>query len=82
MKAFSTLNVSKNILQLGGLKFKLKSVYSADFAKESSHIQKIEEIIRELEQNQAITEVTKSLRLILTIPGTSASCENLSFSLK
>ena len=54
MEAFSTLVV---------LKWELKSVYAADFAKQASRIQEFTEIIQELELNQALAEVTKLLHL-------------------
>ena len=54
-----------NIFDLNVLKCELKSVYAADFANQSSSIQADTEIIRELEINQALAEVTKLLRLIL-----------------
>ena len=76
------LGFIENILDLVGLKGELKSVYAADIVKQSSSIQEIIEIIWELELNQLLAEVTKLLRLILTIPATSASCEISSSSLK
>ena len=60
----------------------VKSVYAADFAKLGSSIQEVAEIIRRLELSQARTEVTKLLRLILTIPAISASCERSFSSLR
>ena len=39
MEAFSTLDVYKNRLDLGGLKYVLKSVYTADFSKQALSIQ-------------------------------------------
>ena len=45
MKAFATLDVLKNILDLDGLKCKLKSVYATDFTKQASNIHKVTEII-------------------------------------
>ena len=45
-------------------------------------IPEITEIIQELKLNKVLAEVTKLLRLILTIPATYASCERLSSSLK
>ena len=74
MEAFSTSGVYK--------KWQLKSVHATDFAKQVSSIQEVADTIRELEWNQALAEVTKLLRLILTIPATSASCERLFSSLK
>ncbi|CAI9719171.1 Hypothetical predicted protein [Octopus vulgaris] len=66
METFSFLNIYKNILELDGMKCELKSVYAADFAKQASSIQEVANIIQELELNQALTEVIKLLRLILT----------------
>ena len=43
--------LKKNILNLDGLKCKLKSVYAADFAKQTSSIQEATEIVHELELN-------------------------------
>ena len=64
---------------MDGLKFELKSVTAADFAKQAFSIEEVTEIIWEPEPNHALAEVTKLLHIILTIPGTSASCER-SFS--
>ena len=75
MDAFLTLDLYKNTLDLNGLNCELKSVYAADFVKQVSSIQEVAEIIQEFEINQALTEVTKFLCLILIIPATSASCE-------
>ena len=44
MEAFSTLDIYKNLLDLDGLKCKLKSVYATDFAKQASSIQEVIEI--------------------------------------
>lgn len=82
MEAFSSLDACKNILDLDGLRCELKSVYAADFSKQASSIQEVANIIRELELNQALAEVTKLVRLILTVPATSASCERSFSSLK
>ena len=49
------------------MKSKLKQMYATDFAKQASRIQEVIEIIQELDLNQALTEGTKLLRLILTI---------------
>ena len=38
MEAFSSLDVYKNILNLDGLKWELKLVYAADFAKQASSL--------------------------------------------
>ena len=80
-EAFPTLDVYKRILDLNGLKYKLKLVHAAGFAKQASRIQEISKIKWELELNQALAEVIK-LHLIRTLPATSASCERLSSSLK
>ena len=56
--------------------------YAADFAKQMSSIEEVSEIIWELELNKTLGEVNKFLRLIQTVPATSASGEILSFSLK
>ena len=45
MEVFTNLDVYKNILDLNGLKCKLKSVYVADFANQASSIQDVKEII-------------------------------------
>ena len=82
IEAFSTLNAYKNYLDLDGLKCELKSVYAADFAKQASSTQEVTEIIWQLEINQTLAEVTKLLRLIVTIPTTSASCEISSSALE
>ena len=82
MKTFLTVDIYTNILNLDGLKCKLKSVYAADFAMQASSIKEVTEIIQELELNQAQAEVTKLLQLILTIPASSASGERSSSSLK
>ena len=58
-KEFSTLDVYKSILILDGLKRELKSVYPGDLAKPASSIQEVAEIIRELELNQSLAEVTE-----------------------
>ena len=80
MEVFSALDVYKNLLDLDGLKYELKSSNAADFAKQASSIQEVTEIIWELKLNQALAEVTKLL--CLTIPATFVSCERLSSSLK
>ena len=82
MEAFSTLDVHKKILNLDGLKCKLDSDYAADFAKQASSIQEVTEIMKELELNKALAEVTKLLCLILIISATSASYERSTSSLK
>ena len=82
MEVFSTFDAYTNILNLDGLKCELKSVYVTDFAKHTSSIQEVAEIIREFELNQVLAEVTKLLRLTLTIPATNASRERLFSSRK
>ena len=82
MEAFSTWDVYENILDLDGLKCELKSLYAADIPKQSSSIQEVAEIVRKLELNQTLAEVTKLLYLLLTIPATSASYDRSSSSLK
>ena len=69
-------------MDLDGLKGELKSVYAEDFTKQASSIQKVTEIIQELEVNQILALITKLQRLILTTPATSVSSERLSSSLK
>ena len=71
--------IDKNILDLDGLKFELKSVYVADFAQQASTIKEVAEIVQEVELKQAFAEVTELVHLIQTISATSASCE-ISFS--
>ena len=73
MEAFSTLDVYKNILDWDRFECELKSVYVADFAKQTSSIQEVAYIILEFELNQALAKVIKLLHLILTISATSAS---------
>ena len=80
MEAFSNLDVYKNVLDLHSSK--LKSVSTAEFVKQTSSIQKVTEIIQELELNPALAEVTKLLHLILIIPATFAYCERSFSSLK
>ena len=67
METFSTFDVHENILDLDRMKCKLKSVYTADFAKQASSIQEVAKMIGELELNQPLVKV-KLLYLILTIP--------------
>ena len=64
------------------LKCGQKSIYASDFAKQALGIQEVTEIIQELELNQVLAEVTKSLHLFLTISSISAFCERLSSSIK
>ena len=75
-------NFGYNTLDLHGLKYELKPIYAADFAKQESSIQIIPEILRELKLTQALAEVTKLQRLILTIPATSTSYKRSLSSLK
>ena len=75
---FSTFDLYTNILDLEEFKCELKSVNVTEFAKQVSSIQKVTEIIRELEHNQALVEVTELLHLIRTIPATYASFERSS----
>ena len=62
-------------MDLDELKCKLKSVYAADFPQQASSIQKIREMIREL-------ELIKILGMIQIISPTSISCERWFSSLK
>ena len=59
MDTFLTLHEYKNILNLDRLKCDLKSVYAADFPKQTSSIQEVAEITKELEFKQALAEGTK-----------------------
>ena len=70
------------VFDLDGFKYNIKPVYAVDLAKQTSRIQEVAEIIRELELNQALAEVTKLLHLILTTPATFASCETLFYTFK
>ena len=60
----------------------MKSVYAEDFAKKASRMREVPVLIRELELNQVLIEVSKLLRLIMTIADTSANCEKWSSTLK
>ena len=73
---------NKNILDLNGLKFELKSVYAVDLAKQASNIQEITLIIQEIKQKQCLAEVTRLQCRILTIAATSFSTEGSSSSHK
>ena len=64
------------------LKCELKLVYAEYFVKQASSIQEIAEILRELEQNQAMVVVIKLRSLLFTIPITSAFWERASSLLK
>ena len=77
MEAFSILDVFKNILNSDGWQCELESVFTADSEKQPSIIQEVAEIIRQLELNQALIEVTKLLRLILIIPAIFAPVRDL-----
>ena len=61
IEVFSTLDVYKNPLVLNGLKWEQKLAYASDFTKQTSTIQKVAEMIWELELNQALVEVTTLL---------------------
>ena len=82
MEAFSNLDVHENKLDLNGLKFRLKSVYGEDFAKQASSTQQVAEIKRKPELNQTLAKSTKLLCLVLTIFATSTSCKRSFSSLK
>lgn len=70
-------DVCKNLLDLDGWKCWLKSVYTADFAKQETNIQEVIDGILELELNKVLEQVAKLLHITLAIYVTSASYEKL-----
>ena len=80
---FSYGYIYKKILNLDGLKCELKSVYAADFTKQSiKHPRSCRDKIQVLEQNEALVETTKLPHLILCLRATFTFYEKLSSSLK